>query len=368
MAWYPTAGWAFRKKITIDNTKVSGASHSSFPVLISRTDADIKAGAQADGDDILFTSADGTTKLDHELEKWDNGTGELVAWVRVPTLSGSVDTDLFVYYGNPGAASQQNPTGVWDSFYKMVHHMVGASATALDDSTANNHDVTGEGGDPTYDQAGKMAEAVEYDGNDNNDITTGADFDFGTGDFTISGWAYFTSSTDYRAILGSSTWAGGSDDLTFDRESNGGGNRLRLNFYSAVPTSYEVKTDQIPTLNQWVYCTVTRISGVTSLSVDGVVGVITGGNLLNGVTVKMSTDFHIASRNNVTYLIGKVDEVRVSKGIGRSVNWITTEYNNQNAPATFYSVGAEESFGSVLNRISGVLDRTASAVLVRVST
>ena len=37
-----------------------------------------------------------------------------------------------------------------------------------------------------------------------------------------------------------------------------------------------------------------------------------------------------------------LDEVRVSNTV-RSAGWILTEYNNQNAPATFYTVGAEQN-------------------------
>lgn len=39
---------------------------------------------------------------------------------------------------------------------------------------------------------------------------------------------------------------------------------------------------------------------------------------------------------------GQIDEVRIS-ATARSGNWIKTEYNNQNSPGTFYSVGAQEA-------------------------
>ncbi|MBI5280621.1 MAG: hypothetical protein HY858_02985, partial [Candidatus Solibacter usitatus] len=38
---------------------------------------------------------------------------------------------------------------------------------------------------------------------------------------------------------------------------------------------------------------------------------------------------------------GLLDEVRVSS-IARTPDWIVTEYQNQNAPATFFSVGAQQ--------------------------
>ena len=120
-AWYNT-DWQYRKKITIDNTKVT-ATLANFPLLVSITDADIKAAARADGFDILFTDDDETTKLDHEIEKWDNGTGELVAWVRITSLPDTVDKDIYLYYGNPSAADQQNAAGVWSNGYVGVWHL-----------------------------------------------------------------------------------------------------------------------------------------------------------------------------------------------------------------------------------------------------
>jgi hypothetical protein len=37
---------------------------------------------------------------------------------------------------------------------------------------------------------------------------------------------------------------------------------------------------------------------------------------------------------------GMIDEVHVAS-VARSANWITTEYNNQNSPGTFSTLGAE---------------------------
>jgi len=57
-------GWTYRKKISIDASKVP-SDLTNFPVLINTTDADLTT-AQANFNDILFTAADRSTKLDHE--------------------------------------------------------------------------------------------------------------------------------------------------------------------------------------------------------------------------------------------------------------------------------------------------------------
>ena len=97
VSWYNTA-WGKRRKISVDFTKVP-STLTDFPMLINTTDP-LWAGGQADGGAFLFTSSDGTTKLDHEINKYDAGTGELIAWVEVPTLSSSTGTDIYIYYDN----------------------------------------------------------------------------------------------------------------------------------------------------------------------------------------------------------------------------------------------------------------------------
>jgi len=116
-AWYNGA-WTNRRKITINHLKVaSGVDLLNFPMLMSVTDAELKTVGsggkvgKSDGTDILFTAGDGTTKLNHELESYSGSAGSTAAWVRIPSVSASVDTVVYVYFGNTAAADQQNKTG-----------------------------------------------------------------------------------------------------------------------------------------------------------------------------------------------------------------------------------------------------------------
>lgn len=88
-----------RKKFYIDNTQVQGsADHSNFPVLVSFTDPSFATISNSgyvtnsNGYDIVFTSSDGLTQLDHELTNYDPITGQVSAWVRFPSLSTTSDT------------------------------------------------------------------------------------------------------------------------------------------------------------------------------------------------------------------------------------------------------------------------------------
>src|SRR5580698_2442342 len=141
-SWY-NLSWTNRKPVTVDHTKVTGgAALTNYPMLFSVTDTDLAAAAQSSGNDILFTAADGVTKLNHEIESYNSSTGQLIAWVEVPTLSASADTGIYIYYGNSTASNQQNAAGVWDSNYQGVYHLGNGSTLSGNDSTGNANNPT----------------------------------------------------------------------------------------------------------------------------------------------------------------------------------------------------------------------------------
>lgn len=111
--------WSIRRPLVVDRS-IATADLVDFPLLVELVDADLAAGAQADGDDLVFTAADGVTRLDHHIESWNSVTGALTAWVRVPLVSATVDTNLFVYLGSAGAGDQTDPAGVWGSDADLV--------------------------------------------------------------------------------------------------------------------------------------------------------------------------------------------------------------------------------------------------------
>jgi hypothetical protein len=184
--WYDAA-WSSRMEITVDNTKVM-ATHTDFPLLVLLTaDDDLKAGARSDGFDILFTDDDGTTKLDHEIEEWDDTNGDLVAWVRIPSLPDTVDKVIYLYYGNSGAADQQNATGVWVN-YVGVWHLNETSGTRVD-STSSNNDLTEQ--NSVVSVPGKMAGCIDLEEANSERLyitdaaQTGLDI---TGNLTMQAW------------------------------------------------------------------------------------------------------------------------------------------------------------------------------------
>ena len=115
-------------KVLLSHARVPNTDLANFPVLISGVYpylANVANGGKvqsASGYDIVFTSdAVGASRLDHEVESSNAATGQFTAWVRIPVLSHSADTVLYLNYGNGSVTtSQENRAGGWDSSYKGV--------------------------------------------------------------------------------------------------------------------------------------------------------------------------------------------------------------------------------------------------------
>ncbi len=353
-SWYNTS-WGYRTKLTIDHTKVPNTNQSYFPVLINRIDTNWKVTGsgghvgQADGGDFVFTSSDGTTKLDHEIEKYVSTTGELIAWVEVPTLATATDTEIYLYYGNSGVADQWNITGTWNSggnnYFKGVYHLPDGTTLAALDSTSNAYNGTITSATAVTGQVGGGA---NFDGTGQRIVMSG--MPNYTSAFTIGGWVKSGGSQDATwggTIIGKrSICANATTDfpvsLTITSTGNISANLDRGNDYSLDSTIAYTMSNPTTT---WHYVTVTYTANGTSyLYVDGTqVG-------------SVATNFTIATTNmswavgrstpgnscgNGSPFLGKLDEMRVSNVV-RSADWIATEYNNQNSPSTFYTAASEE--------------------------
>jgi hypothetical protein len=344
--WYDT-NWQYRKEITIDSTKVD-ADLTNFPVLIAISDADLAGEALANGDDILFTGDDGTAKLDHEIEFY--AAGDLVAWVRIPSLSSSTDTVIYLYYAHAGASNQENPTGVWDANYVMVQHLEETSGTH-NDSTSNSNNSNVE---VVTDQAatGSIDGADEFDGTDDYvRVPDAASLQFGEGSFTAEVWINPRSVPDSggaRIVNNRGTGAGGSYPgwqlKIKDQAGNWRFSDASIDNATGNYKPYEGSTTYA--YNQWyqvvmVYDADSELRFYVNGVLDGNRPVGAYGSISNTLPTVIGAsiaDGGSEAGDDRQFFDGIIDEVRVSD-IVRGSGWISTSYNNQQDPSGFAAVG-----------------------------
>ena len=264
--WYETAGWGYRKKITIDHDKVANDDETdqlNFPVLINRTDDDWRHTdsdgkvEQTNGGDFLFTSSNGTTKLLHEIESYNAVTGELQAWVKIPILSASVDTEIYLYYGNSSCDDQWDVPdeleNVWDANFEMVQHMDDATTSTITDSTANANNGTKKAANEPIEAAGQINKAQSFDGVDDFvDCGNDESLDI-TEAITIEAWFYQKSQAEHKGIV--SKWGSISDSRSwyFLTILDSGNSYIRMKVQDASNVEYTAQDPSPISLNTWYH-------------------------------------------------------------------------------------------------------------------
>ncbi len=360
-------GYTYRRLIDITDAQVSSGPHTNFPVLISTTLASLKTTGNAgnvtdlQGDDIIFTDSDGVTQLAHEVEKYDPTTGQLIAWVRVPSLAAT--STLFMYYGNSavttfqGNVTSNGATGVWDPSFKAVYHFPNGTTLTAADSTSNaNNGTLVNGPTATTGIIGGGANLVETS---TQYISVGdpanGSLDFGTGSFTMSGW-YKGTDTGGGDLVNKNTSLGavGYDLLI-------AGTTARI-FDGSTTISSSMATGVADNAWHYVVGVVNRTGQVIQIYTDGIQR---GSNVSTAAvgTVSNSVSFSIGSRNSgaSNLLTGAIDEIHMANVV-RSLGWITTEYNNQNSPSGFYTIGSETFADSTSPSVSVTAPADAATV------
>lgn len=346
------SGFLYYRTITIDHTKVPNTDQTDFPILISGTYsylATILNGGKvtdSNGYDIGFYSDPAlTTKLSWEREKYDPTTGEIIYWVKIPSLSSSANTTIYMGYGNSSITTDQSdPTNVWDSSFKGVWHLPDGTTLGALDSTSNSLNGTISGATAT---TGQIDGGANFVSSSNQYIDTGNNT-LGATNVTIDLWAYSDNFTQNGILVNKGTV--NTQWLMFFEGSylnlRGGGSTNSL-------------TTSNPSNSNWHHV-VGTITGTTgTIYVDGT-QVATG--TVDAVTDTSNT-IQMGRFNSGYYFDGKLDEIRISNAV-RSADWISTEYNNQSSPSTFYSIGYENNYGLIINGnltiSAGTLDVTAS--------
>ena len=375
MPWYDT-NYLHKRQVTIDHTKVSGSSDlSSFPVLVSGTYAYLATVANggevqnSSGFDIIFTDSTETTKLDHEIEHYIATTGEIEMWVRIPTLSHTADTVIYMYYDNSTiSSSQENATAVWDSNFVAVYHMQQTAGTSnsIKDSTSNaNHATpyTAYGSSTVGDistSSGMIDGAQSFDGANHSIVAPyAASLDInGVNTLSLEAWVKRAATNTVGTIV--QHGVGGQGGYTL---SIGVGpatvNQAKMTKYGVA----DITAGSYPADTNWHYVCELADSTGTDFYVDGASNGTTtdSGNFKSYTLAGVHIGEGDADSNTLLdkYWNGPIDEVRISK-IRRTDGWVGTCYNGQNSPATFYTVGSEQSQSGVAFAVTFVQVETLS--------
>jgi biopolymer transport protein ExbB len=164
-AWWNN-DWSYRKQVTLDGTAQGAALKGDvegIPVLIRLHDGVFRfTDANPDGSDLRFVMSDDKTPLKYSIEKYDAVFNLAFVWVAIPRVTAKDPVKLWMYYGNPKAASESDPRGVYDSAQVLEYHFSNHAAPGADATGFSNNAATV----PKLDESGLIGAAAILTGTD----------------------------------------------------------------------------------------------------------------------------------------------------------------------------------------------------------
>ncbi|MFC2061090.1 DUF2341 domain-containing protein [Elusimicrobiota bacterium] len=334
--WY-NSSWQYRLKITISSSTVF-ENVTDFPVYIDL------AGLDGTGffthvvstADIVMTESDGTTKLDREIVSLNTTSNNGEFHFRAPSLSATVPTDFYMYYGN-ASANEKNSTATWKNNYVAVWHMGETTGDILD--SLGKHDSATVYVNVQGTATGKMYGSCDFEEDSSHyiDMTEHNDFDLTT-NVTVEVWIKPENLSGWSKIAEKTMTSNSQPYVMYGLASDG--TYMTAEIGASGANEERDSTSSISN-GVWTYGAMTYDGSDLRVFYNG-------NNEATNANINDSID-----TNNVPFRIGGagysgekydgiIDEVRVSK-TPRTENWINTCYYNQKTSTDFYSAGTEES-------------------------
>ncbi len=348
--WF--TGYTYRKEINIDPTQVVGsANHINFPMLFSASDNNLRSTGNGglveniSGYDIVFTTADGTTQINHEIEYFDPATGKYIAWVQIPSLDYQNNTIIYMYFGNSGVSANPSTAATWDDKYEAVYHLNGAANS----TSASGRDGTNNGATQVYETstpAGFIGGSYDFEESENDDISINS-FDILDGgsqvdELTITAWINPESFAIGDARIFSKADGTNPNDHDWMLSTNST-QRLRLRVSTGGSTKTIQTADNELSAGTWQYVAGIYNSSDLQLFING--QLVTSLNIGGGNVDNNNKPINIGDNDDDgKYWDGLLDEIRISC-IARTQEWLETEYNNQLNPEDFFMIGDIECSG-----------------------
>jgi hypothetical protein len=344
VSWYDT-NWTHRRKITIDSSHVSGI-HTDFPVMVTPSGL---SDARSDGKDIVFTQSNGTTRIPCEIDGFTTGTGNI--WVKVPSVTESSDTNIYIYYGEGNDHTDDSgyrPSGVWDDGFIFVSHMNDLTTSTVKDSTryANN------GNKYATNQPIENTRIIGIKGSSQLFESTGDDYISSqsesqynvSSNFTFECWFNFSDPTDNHGYLCTRSESNQYHPFLFyvsGTQNPDTTHNLKVHMATYDATGSLI-ADTISEDTDY-YLAYTFESGASYeshayLDASEVLESTGWGGSIGQRTYPLCIGGRPDGNRSFS---GQIDEVRLHKWT-RTVGWIKTAYSTMSSPSTFYTLYSEE--------------------------
>ena len=332
---------------------------TNFPVLVVLSNNVGGSGftfanfVTTNGTDLRFvTNATDTSDLNYEIESWNTNAGQAsYVWVQASTIPPDGSGVIWVKWGDTANSNQLACTtngATWDSNYCGVWHLPNGTTLGLNDSTSNGYNLANNGGVATATgQIGGGASSpssTAWASCGNKGLT------FGAGDMlTVEAWVRRSVVSSYCPIL--SLTAGPSlTKRNFEFDFNGQGvgettaQSIALHYRNSADNAWTAfwHTTADTDTTAWHHYEASLTFGTAGSIAIYKDGSAVGASSTNGANIPATagiTGIYLFTAGSSEFLNGSGDEVRFSKGISRSSNWVWACYVNQASNTLFNSYG-----------------------------
>jgi hypothetical protein len=366
--------YAFKASLTVNSSQVTGTL-TNFPALVSGTwdgtggEADLRLddnGGHIKNSDTsgtpnprpadfaFFSDVNLTVPLKFEIELWNAATGQLIAWVKVPSIATS--TVIYMGYGDVAVTSSQDDrTNVWDSnFHAVLHLRDGSTVSYVNAMGGSNFQLGGGTVSAIAGQVDGGARTQNSISGTNLYVSNAAgDYDYTSEAFTVEGW-FKLGSLDSAPTLGGVV-LGGNVDYT------AGGYWVQVTTAGAInlitdqsgTTQTTASADSVVSTGTWYHLAATRSGSVGKVYKNGVDVTNTSGTHINPTASSAFWKVGALQITGTVYAAADQysDEVRISAE-ARTAEWLLATYKTTNDNAAFWASGTE-SGGSGPSRPGG---------------
>jgi hypothetical protein len=354
---FPT-GWKYRMPITIDHNQVASdltdwtfvfdqAFDSVLTSVNGPLDADGNRAILNGGGDVRFTSdLVGSNRLavDVRAAITNNNplNGELELAVKIPALSSSIDTTIYMWWGKTGV-SQPVKSDTYGQFnaYDSNHEIV-MNFRDWVDRTSHEYDFDSTVGDPTIGNASSpIGRYAAFDGDDIKSTTASVNHGIGSGDFMHEAFARRIGTMANIEGIGSNS----QYDPAIVFKS--------LNKWGAYFSGFSESTIHWPDLTNYYNAVLNRVSGVMGYYLAG------AACGTRSVSAAVNDGVHHLGGGSATTGMcsnGRISEYKFHKA-SRSAGWIKANHDN------LVNTSGLITFGEIEAVLYGLVAESASYVL-----
>lgn len=331
----------------LGTTAVSHAAGVEIANLFLATLANGGYLHSAFGYDVVFAlDPNGDTLFPFERVGY-HATGEVEFWIKVPVVSATLDTNIYILYGDASITTDpQQRTAPWDAGFVGVYHFGDGVTLDLTDSTSNanngtNHSASAVLGDAN--QPSPIYGAIGFN------VPLGSPFatqyaDFGnplslqlTNSLTIEFWTRLTNASGFGTIQRILSKASGNTGYEFMIEAdtvetqvgNGAMNKIttpdNATFVSYCALTYDGATMKYYGSNGHY------LPG--DLQLEATKSIVNG---LGNTTASLTLGRNSAGSTGTEYG-GWIEELRLSNVV-RDLNYFTLNFANQHMHQRFWSL------------------------------